>query len=78
MLDFADRTGSSIFMEVWPQIIIGFLFVLYTDRRPTIPVHEPYYVDSQLISLKLKIPTLEIQTQIPLHFRHNAVQSRVR
>ena len=23
MLDFADRTGSSIFMEVWPQMLVS-------------------------------------------------------
>ena len=35
MLDFADRTGSSIFMEVWPQIEWSVFVGLYTNNFGT-------------------------------------------
>lgn len=43
MLDFADRTGSSIFMEVWPQITYHFVTALYTQKfSPKRHIHNAY------------------------------------
>ena len=61
MLDFADRTGSSIFMEVWPQMCVGCFAVIYSDVF-------------EVARAKIQHPTCTVKNKIQLYSNNTAVQ----